>query len=89
MADRAAEKLPLRHPVVLFGLMLVLILVFILEKSHQVDISIMGAHGLLAVRGCVLDPRLSCRAIARLCTPPSGNYPDFYLPEPANRSNDH
>ena len=45
MADRAAEKLPLRHPVVLFGLMLVLILVFILEKSHQVDISFMGAHG--------------------------------------------
>jgi hypothetical protein len=45
MSDRVAEKLPLRHPAVLFGIVLVLILVFILEKSHQVDISFMGAHG--------------------------------------------
>ena len=45
MSDRVAEKLPLRHPAVLFGIVLVLIRVFILEKSHQVDISFMGAHG--------------------------------------------
>ena len=45
MADRVAEKLPLRHPAVLFAIMLVLLLVFILGNSHQVDISFMGAHG--------------------------------------------
>jgi uncharacterized integral membrane protein len=31
--------------VVLFAIVLILLLVFILENSHQVDISFFGAHG--------------------------------------------
>ena len=69
MADRA-EKIPLRHPAVLFAIVLVLLLVFILENSHQVDISFMGAHG-----HWPLGSALLLTAVLGICGPPSQGPP--------------